>query len=92
MAEYYEQFISLASPLTNILEDVLLTSFIKGLKPLIRVELRLWDLESIEMAMEWALKIEEKYVAHLEHPYFDPFSPYTPTTRHINKPTTYCSG
>lgn len=69
MADYCEQFIALASPLTHIPEDVLLTSFIKGLKPLIRVELRLWDPNTVEVAMEWALKLEEKYVAQLEHPH-----------------------
>lgn len=73
VAEYCEQFIFLMSPLTNIPEDVLLTSFIKGLKPLIRVELRLWDPESVDMAMEWALKIEEKYVAQVENPNYDPY-------------------
>ena len=52
VAEYCEKFILFASPLSSMTEEVIISNFIKGLKPLIRTELRLWDPECIEMAIE----------------------------------------
>ena len=81
VAEYCEQFILLALPLTYMPEDALLSCFIKGLKPLIRVELRLQNPNTVEMAIEWAIKIVDKYVAGIEHSYYDPIFSFTPNTR-----------
>lgn len=55
VAEYSEKFILYAAPLTHIPEDVILSTFIKGLKPLIHVELRMWNPDTIEMAIDWVM-------------------------------------
>lgn len=86
--DYCEKFIALASPLQNVSEEVMLTSFMKGLQPFIRYELRLWAPSTIEMAIDWATMIEEKHLActtfqHVGPPPLSLILPHVPTPNPI---------
>lgn len=58
--DYIRRFIELAAPLDGVSDRVALGSFIKGLKPIIKNELRLWAPTDLGRAMDLAQQIEEK--------------------------------
>ncbi|KAL9444267.1 hypothetical protein AB3S75_017449 [Citrus x aurantiifolia] len=58
--EYRQKFIELSAPLENITEELALGNFINGLKPEIRVEVRILEPSNLGRAMELAQKIDEK--------------------------------
>ncbi|KAL4573922.1 hypothetical protein LXL04_020743 [Taraxacum kok-saghyz] len=60
MEEYIRRYVELAAPLEGVSEQIALGNFIKGLKPTIRNELRIWALEDFGRAMDLAQQIEEK--------------------------------
>ena len=58
--EYRQKFIELSAPLENVSDEVALGNFINGLKPKIKVEVRILEPSNLGQAMELAPKIEEK--------------------------------
>lgn len=58
--DYIRRFIELAAPLEGVSEPVALANFLKGLKPIIKNEIRMWASESLGRAMDLAQQIEEK--------------------------------
>ena len=58
--EYRRKFIELSAPLENITDELALGNFINGLKPEIRVEVRIMEPSNLGRAMDLAQKIEEK--------------------------------
>ncbi|KAL4589299.1 hypothetical protein LXL04_002205 [Taraxacum kok-saghyz] len=59
-AEYVRRFIELSAPLEGVTDRVAVGSFIKGLKPNIRNELKIWAPQDLGRAMDLAQQIEEK--------------------------------
>ncbi|KAL4558785.1 hypothetical protein LXL04_036987 [Taraxacum kok-saghyz] len=59
-AEYVRRFIELSAPLERVTDRIAIGSFIKGLKPNIRNELRIWAPQDLGRAMDLAQQIEEK--------------------------------
>lgn len=60
VVDYRRKFIETAAPLQRIPEEILLGQFINGLKEEVKVEVRLLNPLSLEQAMEYAVKVEEK--------------------------------
>lgn len=60
VAEFRRSFIEMAAPLEQVPEAILLAHFINGLKDDIKAEVRMLGLYTLELAMELALKVEEK--------------------------------
>lgn len=60
VAEYYRKFIELVAPLEGIPEEVAKGHFILGLNEEIQAEVRLLGPRSLHMAMELAVKAEDK--------------------------------
>lgn len=58
--EYRRKFIELSAPLDNISDESALGNFINGLKPKIKVEVRILEPRNLGRAMDLAQKIEEK--------------------------------
>lgn len=58
--DYRRRFIELSAPLENISDEVALGNFINGLKPEIRVEVRILEPSNLGRAMDLAQRIEEK--------------------------------
>ncbi|KAL4574682.1 hypothetical protein LXL04_021518 [Taraxacum kok-saghyz] len=58
--DYVRKFVELAAPLEGVSEQVALGSFIKGLRPVIKNELRLWAPNELGRTMELAQQIEKK--------------------------------
>ncbi|EXB38291.1 hypothetical protein L484_013924 [Morus notabilis] len=58
--DYRRQFEILAAPLTELSEQVLESTFVKGLKPEIRAEIRLMKPERLGRIMEVAQRVEER--------------------------------
>ncbi|KAL5542906.1 hypothetical protein UlMin_010616 [Ulmus minor] len=58
--EYRWKFIELSAPLENITDELALGNFINGLKPEIRVEVRIMEPSNLGRAMDLAQKNEEK--------------------------------
>ncbi|KAL4568635.1 hypothetical protein LXL04_024250 [Taraxacum kok-saghyz] len=58
--DYIKKFVELAAPLEGVSGPVALANFIKGLRPQIKNELRMWDPEQLGSAMDLAQQIEEK--------------------------------
>ncbi|KAF8393178.1 hypothetical protein HHK36_021419 [Tetracentron sinense] len=65
--EYRQKFIELSAPLENASDEVALGNFINGLKPDIRVEVRILEPNNLSRAMDLAQKIEEKLVVTKAH-------------------------
>lgn len=59
-AEYIRRFIELAASLEEVSDWVAAANFIKGLKPNIKNELRMWAPDNLGRAMDLAQQIEEK--------------------------------
>lgn len=59
MQDYLLRFIELSMTLESVSGDVGLSNFINGLKPKIRIEVRISKPRSLAQAMELAQKIEE---------------------------------
>lgn len=57
---YRRRFIQLAAPLERVTEEVMLASFVRGLEPGIKNELRVSRHASLEEAMELATRLEVK--------------------------------
>lgn len=65
MEDYEKKFIQFATNLDNEPgEEYLLANYIRGLNPRIQGELRLMEPVTMEEAMEWAVKIEEKFLIY----------------------------
>lgn len=63
--EYARRFIQIASNVEEeFSEEFLIANFIKGLEEKIKVELRLMELATMEEALDWAIKIEEKLMVN----------------------------
>ena len=58
--DYRRRFIELAAPLDNIPEELALGTFVNGLRPEIRAELRILEPNNLGRAMDLAQRIEEK--------------------------------
>ncbi|KAL4564788.1 hypothetical protein LXL04_028859 [Taraxacum kok-saghyz] len=58
--DYICRFVELAAPLDGVTEHVALGNFIRGLKPIIKNELRLWGPDNLNRAMDLAQQLEEK--------------------------------
>lgn len=58
--DYRRQFEILAAPLTELSEQVLESTFVKGLKPDIKAEIRLMKPEGLGRIMEVAQRVEER--------------------------------
>lgn len=54
MYEYMQRFIELLAPLENVSDKVALVDFINGLKPKIRVEVRILEPINLGRAMDLA--------------------------------------
>jgi hypothetical protein len=64
VAEYIRQYIQLAAPLVEVSDRVYMDKFFNGLRPEIRVELRILKPLNLNQAMEFALLVEEKLAIH----------------------------
>lgn len=63
--EYERRFIQIASNVEEeFSEEFLIANFIKGLEDKIQVELRLMEPATMEEALDWAVKIEEKLMVN----------------------------
>ncbi|KAF4382123.1 hypothetical protein G4B88_009413 [Cannabis sativa] len=60
MAEYKKSFIRLLAPLDNVSPDIQLSTFLNGLTPSLRAEVRVHRPRSVDEAMELAQNVEEK--------------------------------
>ncbi|KAL4562596.1 hypothetical protein LXL04_026622 [Taraxacum kok-saghyz] len=58
--DYIRRFVELAAPLEGVSGWVALANFLKGLKPVIQNELRIWAPTGLGRAMDLAQQIEEK--------------------------------
>ncbi|KAL5578650.1 hypothetical protein UlMin_011092 [Ulmus minor] len=67
MRDYRRKFIELSAPLENITNELALGNFINGLKPEIRVEIRIMEPSNLGRAMDLAQKIEEKLLVTKAH-------------------------
>ena len=60
IGDYNRKFIELLAPLDNVSDEVALSTFIKGLKPKMRTELRVFEPTTLNRAMDLANRINEK--------------------------------
>ncbi|KAL7616164.1 hypothetical protein Lser_V15G03440 [Lactuca serriola] len=60
VADYRRKYVNLAAPLEGISEEVFLSQFMKGLKPIIKAETRLVSPTNVSDAMDIASRIEVK--------------------------------
>lgn len=60
MWEYRRWFELLASPLSEVSEKVMESTFINGLKPEVRVEVRLANLSGLTQIMEYTQRAEDR--------------------------------
>ncbi|KAH9650018.1 hypothetical protein KPL70_026202 [Citrus sinensis] len=82
--EYRRKFIELSAPLENITDELALGNFINGLKPEIRVEVRIMEPNNLGRAMDLAQKIEEKLWVTKTHKADSGFQRAGGSTRGVN--------
>ncbi|KAH9762992.1 hypothetical protein KPL70_001020 [Citrus sinensis] len=82
--EYRRKFIELSAPLENITDELARGNFINGLKPEIRVEVRIMEPSNLGRAMDLAQKIEEKLWVTKTHKVDGGFHRAGGSTRGVN--------
>ena len=85
--EYCRKFIELSTPLENVFDEVALGNFLNGLKPEIRIEVRILEPNNLGQAMELAQNIEEKLWVTITLKQLGGFPRASGTTQGTNMPS-----